>query len=83
MQVTALFRRAERQLKQLMAESSGLTQAEATVRNNIQRATARKLQSLSGGFRTSQKDYLRRLQAQKKARHIGDTALWFLRTFND
>ena len=36
------------------------------VRNNIQRATARKLQSLSGGFRTSQKDYLRRLHAQKK-----------------
>lgn len=73
-EVTALFRRAERQLKQLMAESSGLTQAEATVRNNIQRATARKLQSLSGGFRTSQKDYLRRLQAQKK----GDGAFQFL-----
>ncbi|CAM9541252.1 unnamed protein product, partial [Hapterophycus canaliculatus] len=73
-QVTALFRRAERQLKHLMAESSGLTQAEATVRNNIQRATARKLQSLSGGFRTSQKDYLRRLQAQKK----GDGAFDFL-----
>lgn len=65
-EVTALFRRAERQLKQLITESSGLTQAEATVRNNIQRATARKLQSLSGGFRTSQKDYLRRLHAQKK-----------------
>lgn len=30
-QVTALFRRAEKQLKQLMAESAGLTQAEATV----------------------------------------------------
>eukprot|EP00752_Nemacystus_decipiens_P009916 g8848.t1 len=73
-EVTTLFRRAEKQLKQLMAESAGLTQAEATVRNNIQRATARKLQSLSGGFRTSQKDYLRRLQAQKK----GDGAFDFL-----
>ncbi|CAM9150205.1 unnamed protein product [Ectocarpus sp. 6 AP-2014] len=73
-EVTALFRRAERQLKHLMGESAGLTQAEATVRNNIQRATARKLQSLSGGFRTSQKDYLRRLQAQKK----GDGAFDFL-----
>lgn len=35
LQVTALFRRAERQLKQLMAESAGLTQAEATVRARI------------------------------------------------
>lgn len=35
LQVTALFRRAERQLKQLMAESGGLTQAEATVRTRI------------------------------------------------
>ncbi|CAM9256331.1 unnamed protein product [Ascophyllum nodosum] len=73
-ELTALFRRAEKQLKQLMAETSGLTQAEATVRNNIQRATARKLQSLSAGFRSSQKDYLRRLQAQKK----GDGAFDFL-----
>jgi syntaxin 16 len=49
------------------AEGSGdLTPAEITIRNNIQRSAARKLQNLSMAFRSSQKDYLRRLRGQKE-----------------
>ncbi|CAM9982235.1 unnamed protein product, partial [Phaeothamnion confervicola] len=59
-EVTQLFRHAEKQLKLVMNDGQGpgrpeLTAAELTVRNNIQRATARKLQALSAAFRTSQK----------------------------
>ncbi|CAM9412293.1 unnamed protein product [Chrysoparadoxa australica] len=61
-EITNLFRGAERQLKSAMA---GAGSADARVRSNIQKATARKIQNLSLAFRSSQKGYLVRLQAQK------------------
>ncbi|CAM9341859.1 unnamed protein product [Discosporangium mesarthrocarpum] len=61
-----------------MGYSSGLTRAEITVRNNIQRATARKLQALSSGFRSSQKKYLSMLLSQKKGALQGDDQFGFL-----
>ncbi|CAM9509138.1 unnamed protein product [Chrysoparadoxa australica] len=68
--ITNLFRGAEGELQGIMnGEESGLGQggkAEDKVRENIQRATARKLQGLSLAFRNSQKDYLRSLQSQKQ-----------------
>ncbi|KAG5177676.1 soluble NSF attachment protein receptor [Tribonema minus] len=66
-EITQIFRHAERELKKIMTEGGGgRTEAEATVRTNLQKATARKLQNLSMAFRSSQKDYLRRLKLQKE-----------------
>lgn len=75
-QLTQLFRRAEGTLKRFAAigDDPDLSHAETTVRNNMRRALAQKLQGLSGLFRQSQKEYLRRLQAQKTG-YRGDSKL--------
>jgi syntaxin 16 len=68
-EITRLFRHAEKELKRVATDggtSAQLNDAELTVRSNIQKATARKLQNLSMAFRTAQKDYLRRLKMQKE-----------------
>lgn len=65
--ITQLFRHAEGGLRRVTAAGeAGGGNSDATVRANIQRATARKLQSLSMAFRSSQKEYLRLVQQQKK-----------------
>ncbi len=70
--ITKLFRHAENELRRLAgwgtqrSTSTGLISADEKVRNNVQHATAHKLQNLSMTFRRSQKDYLRRIKAQKE-----------------
>ncbi len=69
--ITKLFRQAENELRRLAGEpqrsstSAGLMSVEEKVRNNVKQATARKLQNLNVVFRNSQKEYLRRVKAQK------------------
>mmetsp|Transcript_18260 Transcript_18260/g.18329 ORF Transcript_18260/g.18329 Transcript_18260/m.18329 type:complete len:314 (+) Transcript_18260:266-1207(+) len=69
-EITELFRHAESILKEFSVSSDEsisvtISASEGTMRNNMQRSMARKLQGLSGAFRSSQKEYMRRLQAQK------------------
>ncbi len=69
--ITKLFRHAENELWKLAGgkqnrASTDLLSAEEKVRSSVQHAMARKLQNLSTAFRRSQKDYLRRLKAQKE-----------------
>ncbi|KAG5191487.1 soluble NSF attachment protein receptor, partial [Tribonema minus] len=72
-EITQIFRHAERELKAIVGDGGGArTAADATVRGNIQRATARKLQALSIAFRSAQKDYLVRLKRQKEGGHEFD-----------
>jgi hypothetical protein len=56
-EITDIFRHAEGILKQFskQGDESKISNSERTVRNNMQRSLARKLQGLSGAFRTSQK----------------------------
>ena len=66
-EITAVFRHAEGLLKQFarQGDENSITKAEKTVRSNMQRSIAKKLQGLSGTFRQSQKEYLGRMRAQK------------------
>mmetsp|Transcript_33634 Transcript_33634/g.34262 ORF Transcript_33634/g.34262 Transcript_33634/m.34262 type:complete len:311 (+) Transcript_33634:76-1008(+) len=64
-EITDIFRETETILKGLNRHVDGSTEAERIVRNNIQRSMAKKLQGLSMSFRTTQKEYLGRLKAQK------------------
>ncbi len=70
--ITRLFRHAENELRRLAggtqqhSTSTGLISAEEKVRNNVKHAIARKLQNFSIAFRQSQKEYLRRVKAQKE-----------------
>jgi hypothetical protein len=48
-----------------------LTGPEISVRNNMQKSMAKKLQGLSTSFRGSQKEYMSRLQAQKSGAAVG------------
>lgn len=74
--ITEIFRHAELCLKQFshQGDETKISSQEFTVRNNMQRSMAKKLQGLSMQFRTSQKEYLTRLQNQKS----GTTAFDFL-----
>jgi syntaxin 16 len=55
-EITELFRHAEMLLKKFSAEVKNADNAQETsVRSNIQRSIAKKLQSLSMSFRTTQK----------------------------
>ncbi|KAJ1460282.1 t-SNARE [Pelagophyceae sp. CCMP2097] len=66
--VTKLFRSCEQSLKRVarsdadVAEVSG---SEQTIRANIQRSMAMRIQALNAEFRQAQREYLRRLKAQK------------------
>ena len=66
-EITELFRHAESVLKKFgkQGDEHEASQQELTVRNNMQRSLAKKLQGLSMQFRTSQKEYLARLKNQK------------------
>lgn len=66
-QITDVFRHAENLLKKFgkQGDEKTISQEEKVVRMNLQRSMAKKLQGLSTAFRTSQKEYLMKLQAQK------------------
>ncbi len=78
--ITSIFRHAESLLKQFskQGDEGRISKQEMTVRNNLTRSTAKKLQGLSLAFRTSQKEYLARMSAQKKGGKATDTNLDFL-----
>jgi len=65
--ITLNFRKVEQELKNIVLEG-GLpkTSSEESVRLNVQKSLARKLQGLSTNFRTVQKDFLNRLKKQKE-----------------
>ncbi|KAF0721909.1 hypothetical protein Ae201684P_020863 [Aphanomyces euteiches] len=64
--ITAEFRKAEAILKSKMNAKDGLTDADAKTRQNVQRALATQLQTLSSDFRKSQKEYLDRVKNQRQ-----------------
>ena len=66
-EITSIFRHAEGLLKQFgnQGDERTISKSEKTVRANMQRSIAKKLQSLSSTFRQSQKEYLGRMRAQK------------------
>lgn len=66
MDAEALLKKFDRQT----AESQ-LTAPEIAVRKNMEKSMAKKLQGLSSAFRTNQKDYMTRLQAQKSGAAVG------------
>jgi syntaxin 16 len=66
-EITDIFRHAESVLKKFSRTdpSETIPAAELTVRTNIQRSIAKRLQGLSTTFRGTQKEYLNRLKTQK------------------
>lgn len=66
--ITSDFRNAEKILKVFarMGEEGSASQAEIKVRNNLQKSVAKRLQTLSMSFRSTQNEYLNRLKEQKK-----------------
>ena len=79
-EITSIFRHAEGLLKQFgnQGDERQISKSEKTVRNNMQRSIAKKLQGLSGAFRSSQKEYLGRMRAQKLGETGGAKAMDFL-----
>mmetsp|Transcript_3698 Transcript_3698/g.6130 ORF Transcript_3698/g.6130 Transcript_3698/m.6130 type:complete len:318 (+) Transcript_3698:107-1060(+) len=67
-EITGLFHHAEGVLKRFgkQSEDPSLTVAERTVRRNMQVSMAKKIQGLSMSFRSTQKQYLMKLQGQKQ-----------------
>ena len=66
-EITEIFRHAESLLKKFskQGDETKISDAEVKVRKNMQSSIAKKLQGLSFLFRTSQKEYMGRLQNQK------------------
>ncbi|RHY28124.1 hypothetical protein DYB32_006240 [Aphanomyces invadans] len=64
--ITAEFRKAEGILKRKMNGKDGVSDADAKTRQNVQRALATQLQTLSGEFRKAQKEYLDRVKTQRQ-----------------
>lgn len=66
-EITQVFHHAETVLKKFGAQSKDatLSLAEITVRKNMQMSMAKKLQGLSTSFRSTQKEYMHRMQQQK------------------
>ncbi|KAJ0410199.1 hypothetical protein P43SY_002531 [Pythium insidiosum] len=64
-QITEEFRSAERGLQRMIKQGDH-SAADAKTRQNVQRALATQLQTLSGEFRKSQKEYLGRVKNQKQ-----------------
>jgi len=67
-EITGLFHHAEGVLKRFgkQSEDPSLPLEERTVRRNMQMSMARKIQGLSMSFRSTQKQYLMKLQGQKQ-----------------
>ncbi|EWM27922.1 qa- syp4 tlg2p syntaxin 16-type [Nannochloropsis gaditana] len=64
--ITEQFRVVERKLTAVGGQMEGESDAEVKVRRNLQRSMASKTQRLSHAFRFQQKDYLKKLRAQKE-----------------
>lgn len=66
-EITSLFHDAEQVLKRFSkaSDNKDISLAEKTVRKNLQMSMAKKLQGYSTAFRSTQKEYMNRLQAQK------------------
>jgi syntaxin 16 len=79
-EITSQFRRAEGILKKFghMGDEATLSRDETVVRSNMKRSIAKKLQGLSAAFRQSQKDYLKRMSAQKAGCKFDSQELDFL-----
>jgi syntaxin 16 len=73
-EITAIFRHAEGLLKRFgnQGDERKISKSERTVRNNMQRSIAKKLQGLSVSFRGTQKEYLARMKTQKSGGKVGN-----------
>ncbi|KAJ8611423.1 hypothetical protein CTAYLR_008999 [Chrysophaeum taylorii] len=66
-EATRLFRVCESTLKRVASrEDDDLSDSERTIRANIQRSVAMRIQNLNADFRKTQKEYLQRLKRQKE-----------------
>mmetsp|Transcript_7700 Transcript_7700/g.20018 ORF Transcript_7700/g.20018 Transcript_7700/m.20018 type:complete len:231 (+) Transcript_7700:119-811(+) len=66
-EATRLFRSCETTLKRIASRADHeLSDSERTIRGNIQRSVAMRIQTLNSDFRKSQKEYLTRLKRQKE-----------------
>jgi syntaxin 16 len=77
-EITDVFHRAEILLKKFSKQGDEhmISDSELTVRRNMQSQVAKKLQTLSMSFRTSQKMYMKKVQSQKNG--AGDDAFDYL-----
>lgn len=64
--ITQMFRQAESKLREIAKIDNDTSDADLSVRVNVQRSMATRLQSLSWKFRKSQKEYLGKLKVQKQ-----------------
>jgi len=66
-EITDVFRHAEGLLKKFskQGDEDDISMSERIVRKNMQSSIAKKIQALSMSFRTTQKEYMNKLQAQK------------------
>lgn len=78
MEITELFRHSEGLLKKFskQGDENEISDSERVVRRNMQSQVAKKLQGLSMHFRTTQKQYMKRVQGQKNG--SGDNAFDYL-----
>ena len=76
-EATKLFRSCEGTLKRIAADDDDASGSERTVKLNIQRSTASKIQKLNQEFRRSQQEYMARLRRQKEGAQ-GDSTFDFL-----
>jgi syntaxin 16 len=76
--ITAFFRDVEALLKKIgkQGDENRISEGEKTVRKNMQSTIAMKLQKLSSEFRSSQKQYMLKVQAQKSG--AGNAAFDYL-----
>mmetsp|Transcript_19999 Transcript_19999/g.24232 ORF Transcript_19999/g.24232 Transcript_19999/m.24232 type:complete len:322 (-) Transcript_19999:236-1201(-) len=65
-EATRLFRSCESSLKRIALTGNDLSDSERTIRANIQRGMALRIQRLNQDFRRSQGEYLSRLKRQKE-----------------
>jgi syntaxin 16 len=78
LEITDVFRKAEGYLKKFgnQGDEREISASERTVRRNIQSSNARELQELSLKFRSTQKQYMERVKAQKSG--SGDAGFDYL-----
>ena len=65
-EATKLFRACEQTLKRIALSNDDCSDSERTIRANIQRSSAQKIQKLNQEFRRSQQEFLARLKKQKE-----------------
>lgn len=77
-EITEVFRRVEASLKRFgkQGDEDRISDSERVVRRNMQSQVAKRLQGLSGSFRSTQKVYMSKVQAQKSG--SGNTAFDYL-----